>query len=453
MGQRRQAGAAPRSGLGNVANLRTPPGEMGEIVSGFEATEEQARKRRLYALQRQSSWLLKDMTRAGRLKPGEEERRQVPYRVASCLWSTAWSKDGAGVRISKTTKGSTWRGLQICGSIWHCPVCAARISNERRKDIKAAVGAAAEQGYKAVLMTLTARHDAKTDLREQLQAITKGYEAMWRGAPAKRIKKRYGILGIIRSLEATHSRRNGWHPHIHAILFVRVDADVEGLRADLSARWQHCASRHGLSMNEHGFDLIDDTQRVADYVAKYGHEPRWQSADELARWHTKIGRARGQWEHFTPWQLLEFSSRGDALAGDLFREYARVFHGRHQIVWSNGLRDVLGLARELTDQEAAEKEEEAPAILDVYIAPEQWARVRKWIEVNQETGEVLGNRDRRCEALELVDRDNDPERIKRDFWDGFGFVPIVVLAGQERPEWVDTDESEEPNGLEEPGRG
>jgi len=369
------------------------------------------RKTRRFRLQRHASYLLKDEKRLARLRPGATERKEASYRVANCMWALNW--EYKGVTLSKTARGVSAQGLQICASVWHCPVCAARIANERRLELLLAVTAAEAMDLKTVFVTYTARHEAMTVLREQLEAMTKAYQAVWRGAPADRLKARYGIFGIIRSLEATHSKRNGWHPHIHAIMFVSQDADIDSLRSDLGARWQVMAAKHGLTMNEHGFDLIDDTKRVAEYLAKYGHEPRWQSADELARWHTKIGRSRGQWEHFTPWQLLEFSEAGDKAAGDLFREYAVTFHGRRQLVWSDGLRAALGLKKELTDQEAAEKEMDEPELLKVYLDADQW--------------DIVKGNDARVEAMEIVNQGETVEIIQAGFLAFFGFCPLITL--------------------------
>lgn len=401
--------------------MNPPGGETGPGLADLLANpdEEALRRRRRFQLQRHSSFLLRDLRRKDR--KGEDS----PYRVETCMWGRA--RNCSGVIANKTTEGAGYKsGLQRCGSIWHCPVCAARISNERRRDIKAAVDAAAALGYKALLLTLTARHNLLTDLKDQLAAMTRAYAAVWRGAPSDRLKARYEILGSIRSLETTHSKRNGWHPHIHVILFVAVDADIPGLARDLRARWESMAARHGLTMNDHGFDLVDNTQKIADYIAKYGHEPKWTEADELARWHTKTGRKRGASEHLTPWQLLEYSYDGDAEAGELFREYAQVFHGRRQIVWSDGLRGVLGLEKELSDEEAAEKQMDAPELLTVYFSWDQWKIIR-------------GN-DARAEVLEVISR-HDAAGIVEQCLLMFGFAPLVteVAIGAES-EMIDTDE-------------
>ncbi len=434
--------AGREAALGTNTLLRTPAAVVAlgdRLKVETEAWSAAAARVRRYALQRHISLLLKDFTRTNR------EGAEVPYRVTACLWA---ARKGGAAEVVKTSRGATFRGLQVCGSIWHCPVCAARISNERRRDIKAGQDAAAALGYKALLMTLTARHSSKTALPWQLKAITKAYEAMWRGAPAERIKARAGILGMIRSLEATHSKRNGWHPHIHVIIFVPADCDVTALGDALRDRWEHCAARHGLTMNEHGFDLIDDTARVADYVSKYGHEPKWQSADELARWHTKVGRGRGQWEHFTPWQLAEFSMAGDAQAGELFAEYALTFHGRRQIVWSDGLRAALGLQVEKTDEEAAEQEmEEAAELLRVQLLPDQWSAVRRWHDIDQETGEVLATKDRRAELLEVVERYADPAELAGEILRAFGFEVTIFTLGDDDQAPPDLDSQAEDFGA------
>lgn len=44
---------------------------------------------------------------------------------------------------------------------------------------------------------------------------------------------------------------------------------------------------------------------------------------------------------------------GDAVAGALFTEYAAAMRGRHQLQWSRGLRERLGLGAVLPDDAAA----------------------------------------------------------------------------------------------------
>jgi hypothetical protein len=414
--------------LGNIANLRTPPVGEGENNQKWEDRQEVVARQRRFRLQARARWLLRGYRRKN--KKGEN----APYRVNNCLLALGWKSEGyAMISKLRLLKGSdidvraVYRLLQQCASVWHCPICAARIANERREGIRLAVERAEKIGYRVVLVTYTARHDRYTDLKRQLEAMTKAHEAVWRGAPAERLRERSGWLGVIRTLECTHSRLNGWHPHIHALIFMKADTDVKWFEEMLRARWELCAAKYGLTMNVHGFDLIDSSTWVADYIAKWGHEPKWREADELARWHTKRGRLRrDRDEHYSPWQLLDFADNEDGEAGDLWREYALTYYGRKQLHWSRGLREALGMKKEMSDEEIVEKDmEETMKMLDVYITGDDW----NWVKGN----------DLRLELLELVEQ-YDADEIIEQCREKYNFVPLVDSG--ETVELQDTDDLE-----------
>jgi hypothetical protein len=416
------SGEAAQAALGNNANTRTPP--LDGPLHSLAVQLVEARQHR-YSLQLTAQKVMARMRRFNR------EGKQAPYRVTACMWRS--QKGTSGCSVVKTTRGATYSGLQICASVWHCPVCAARITNERRKEIADAIAAAARLGYKPVLVTLTARHNAHTRLAPQLAAMTKAHEALWRGEPAKRFKARYGVPGFIRNIEVTHSIQAGWHPHIHMIVFVPAQLPIADFANDMRARWERVAARQGLTMNRHGFDATDADSRIADYLAKYGadltpqkaQEVRqrlvqkqregWNEADELTRWHTKKGKVqRSVEQHLTPWQLLEFAQAGDADAARLFRRYAATFHGRRQLHWSDGLRELLGLEQEKSDEEAAQEELDGDRLLEVHLTAMQWQAVR-------------GN-DFRAELLALVERATSDE-IRATCFELFGWVPQIVEPG------------------------
>src|SRR5215469_16349364 len=102
-------------------------------------------------------------------------------------------------------------------------------------------------------------------------------------------------------------------------------------------------------------------------------------------------------------------------AGELFREYARVFHHRRQIVWSNGLRETLGLGEEVSDEEAAQKEMDAPELLSVYCTWEQW--------------EIIRGNDARAEYLEIIEKQDTAAGIQAACMRWFGFAPWVTEPG------------------------
>jgi hypothetical protein len=93
----------------------------------------------------------------------------------------------------------------------------------------------------------------------------------------------------------------------------------------------------------------DDKDGAAEYVSKWGLE------HELTRSDLKKSRFGGR----TPFQLLKLSMEGDPEAGRAFVEYSEAFHGRPQLLWTNGLKAGL-LAEDQTDSELAEAPEIDP---------------------------------------------------------------------------------------------
>jgi Replication protein len=421
-----------RKPLGSNANLRTPLQKGGKTLadSGGDGVKVEDSRRRRFRLQSRARSLLRSSRRVD--KNGKDQ----PYRINNCLRAPGYQSSGATaakMQVSSSDAGldavAVYRSLQVCGSVWHCPICAARVANERSSEIRDAMLLAAEKGFKAVLVTLTARHNRKTVLKDQLKAMTQAYAAVWRGESAKRFRDQFGILGMIRTLECTHGKEHGWHPHIHILIFVPNDCDVVAFGSAFRMRWECMAAKYDLVMNKHGFDIQDNTQKVADYIAKWGHDPSWGDWDELARWHTKIGRGREENEHYTPWQLLDFADNGDEAAGVLWREYALTFYRKKQLHWSRGLRKKLGMEKELTDEEVAQKEQEnATTEYEIKLNNDQW----NWIKGN----------DLRVELLELVERCTAHDIIDRCKQE-FGFEPELILPGDLVKDMVLTDEDRE----------
>jgi hypothetical protein len=112
-------------------------------------------------------------------------------------------------------------------------------------------------------------------------------------------------------------------------------------------------------MNEHGFRAIRTYGAAADYVAKYGCEPlhqTWGAAAEMTKANLKSGRMK---DHLTPFAMLALIAQGCNDLKPLFMEYARCFKGKHQLVWSAGLRTQLQVnVAEKSDLQLVSEEEE-----------------------------------------------------------------------------------------------
>lgn len=298
------------------------------------------------------------------LLPGE--------RVAQCARRVI---PGAGFVEVRGVPGSAYfQNLVRCGSVWHDPVCASKITEARRVELSAAL---ATPYIYVALLTLTLRHSPADRLDKLLFVLVDGCS---RGLLAGRfwddLKAEYGILGTVRALETTHGL-NGWHPHTHYLIVFgwRQDASsLAALRAEFSKRWLHVLARRGFDASwDFGVDLQDGDSKVAEYVAKFGREPvspSWSIEHELAKAPVKRAAAGGR----SPFQLLADSFAGDEVAGRLFVEYAHVFKGRCQLKYSKGLRALLGLGDEKSD-DALTGEDDPEGDLLARLTRAQWKRV------------------------------------------------------------------------------
>lgn len=109
---------------------------------------------------------------------------------------------------------------------------------------------------------------------------------------------------------------------------------------------------------------------VSDYVTK------WGVVEEVTKSNSKMGRAAGEVEHYSPFQLLDLVKQGSSWAGPVFVDYAHAVKGKNQLVWSPGLRDLFDLGADLSDQEIAERQDEKAVLLLTLLWPD-WRKVLK----------------------------------------------------------------------------
>lgn len=256
-------------------------------------------------------------------------------------------------------------GLMVCASVWVCPPCAARITEQRRKEIASAISYARSHGLRVVMESFTASHHSRDALRTWLRQFLLSFRHLMSGRASAVYRNRFGCIGSIRAQEVTRGR-NGWHPHIHRLVFLPQEVDVWAYSLAVRARWAAATASVDLRINEHGYDWTDTNVSAAEYVAKWGHERGWDESSELAKWHVKRGRSSR-----TPFDLLRESFTGVGEAAADFREYARAYKGQHQVVWSPGLKQLLSV-EEISDQEAATAEGDAVAVLLGWLSPAEW---------------------------------------------------------------------------------
>lgn len=360
--------------LGNITRKLSSPTTSQSQRQGLAKLREdkETQERRLYrwALQAEARYYL----------PNE--------RVAVCLQRVSPLALGVEILHNPSHQTAHYGGLIQCGSVWHCPLCAAKISERRRsEELEPAIVAHVAHDGAVYLETYTVSHTRFDSLPDLLHAFLKARERMRQGEYAQKRKQAFRIIGTISVLEVTWSKLNAWHPHKHELVFTaNATNDMRAYEAQARVAWERAAARCGLGMDEHGYKLDRTYGAVADYIAKYGREPLkppWGVEAEMTKGHLKQGR--GPVEHVTPFGLLSRIYQGEEDLAPLFQEYARWFKGHKQLSWSKGLRKrLLGNEQEKTDEELA-REQQEDAVLLGRLTRAQW----RVVLANDARGELL----------------------------------------------------------------
>jgi hypothetical protein len=174
-----------------------------------------------------------------------------------------------------------------CDSRWHCPLCAAKLTERDRVELQQAMVLWRNAGGVAYLLTFTFPHDVTMALEYGIEQMQEAQSRMkgWRGY--KGIMEAAGAIGAVKALEVTYGA-NGWHPHVHMLVFAKPDQ--EGVLEQIRALWGKAVEKVGLGrINEHGFD-VRGGDYAADYIAKFGKEPSDQFAHDGAGVVERISR-------------------------------------------------------------------------------------------------------------------------------------------------------------------
>ncbi len=239
-------------------------------------------------------------------------------------------------------------GVETCGSVWVCPVCAAKISEGRRKDVAECLDAHVMTAGNVFMGLFTIPHHYEESCAALRDTVSGAWSKFIAGKAWKDARRRFGITGYIRALEVTHGK-NGWHPHIHTLFLTRhlASFEVELLRIWLAERWATIVKRiSGKTVNVNagfGFQKACSISAAGDYVAKWGVD------SEIAKAGQKVSRKGGR----SPWQLLADAQDGDHAARMAFREYGLAMKGARHLTWSNGLRALYLETPEKDDFELA----------------------------------------------------------------------------------------------------
>lgn len=270
------------------------------------------------------------------------------------------------------------KGLRRCASPWSCPVCAPKIGETRADEIDQAIKAWMAAGNTVVFVTATLRHQLGDDLAGLLEMLQAAWSRTWRWS-APYYSKKTGALtngdrvrpawygGQVRAVEITYGA-NGWHPHVHAAVFIPRGTGSAGVVKSLRFRWEESVKLLGGSTDVRsdacpGWDVrsVHSGSGLAGYLTKV--EGGWSAGREIARADTKR-------KGITPWMLLAQAVAGDYASAVRFLIYDKATRGLRRIVASPGLLHLV------EDEEAVEDHVDPDELVaTAVLSPASWRKL------------------------------------------------------------------------------
>ena len=254
------------------------------------------------------------------------------HRTSLCKHACTGSA-GVELNLLKEANRAFYKGLQTCGSVWTCPICANKIQEIRRQEIAHAMAHFYSQAKQAVMITFTFPHTQNEALKDLLKSFKASLKLLRKGGTWSRKLKAVGYAGLIRSLEITHGA-NGWHPHTHELWFVNENLNEEEFKEFILNKWFDACNQAGLIAENKQDDFLKHAIDIkfncstSDYLAKFDDKSNWGIDREMARASSKKGKKSGK----HPFALA------DENKDDLFLEYTKAIKGTAQIYWSRGLK-------------------------------------------------------------------------------------------------------------------
>lgn len=278
------------------------------------------------------------------------------------------------IYVSQQSGKAFYGNLVTCKSIWVCPVCASKISERRRVELTDGLIVSRDCGHHHLLASYTVSHHMGDSLEYVANGMNDAFRRLKSGKSWKLFKQRWGWIGDIKSTEITYGE-NGWHFHFHQLIILDQKPSPHNFgkfQSELKTRWLSALNqRQHYASWSHGLDIRPTDDAIADYVEKVGN---WTVEHELTKQSVKQGKRKGR----TPAQILiDYAADGTIDDADLFREYAKLTYRKNQLYWSKGLRQLLELGEERTDDELMDEKEES-AILLATLDEDEWAILNNW---------------------------------------------------------------------------
>lgn len=343
--------------LGN--NTKSSP----QTSSDSSAKIRNTRSKRYGLLDTARKILWNEGVKAGKKYPANH------HRTIKCMHVRTGSN--VGINISTDHGKAFYTGLAVCGNVWTCPVCAAKIQERRRLEVAKAFDYAYENEKKVLMVTFTFPHYSWQKLKDLLDQQSASFVRFRKGNVWDIYRRSIGFTGLIRSLEVTYGD-NGWHPHTHEAWIVDKKTDAESLREFVTNRWFKMCQKEGLipegkeaDFLKHSVHVMDNCS-TSDYLAKQDDSRNWGADRELVKGSSKTSDLK---KGMHPFSLLTLAENGDKEAESKFVEYSVAMKSKRQLLWSQGLKERVGID-DKDDIKIANEEEDNAVTVSILTKPE-----------------------------------------------------------------------------------
>lgn len=356
--------------------------------------------------------------RAGEILYDPKKPINKQNRVCACGKVRRHKHENVAVEVNPSTGQAKYTNLIHCSSVWLCPDCSYKISQERKKELAEGMKACRDKGLHVAMLTLTVPHYMGDELKKLLKKMSKAKHSLWTNRNSREyLADQFPMLGHITATEVKYSDNNGFHPHFHILCFLDKQyssEDLQIIESELYEFWAEKCVKSGLGKpnRRNGIDLkmgSNNEDMLADYISK------WGMADEMTQAHLKIGKKNMQ--SLTMWEVLELAQM-EASTKDkysyIFKTYAEAFKGRRQLFWSKGLKELLKVEVKDDEEIANQEDENVEPIIAMYLSSQDW-----WTICYHKV---------RAKFLELIEIDFKKDGVHSDFKSAFDFLSSLKNA-------------------------
>lgn len=288
--------------------------------------------------------------------------KEIKEKIYSSSYSCGYARMNQFPTIKQTAKNQYhFENVIHCQNIHRCPTCSERILKQRGKEIYRLTSAHLKTDKKLGFITLTQKHSKKDSLSKTLNQINSSWRKIQNHTFFKNIKKESLFLGQIKSLEITNTQKNGWHPHLHIIIFWNTNSEkeVEKLQKQIIQKWTKYT---GNSENAQDQKIIYSNGEISDYITK------WTASQELTGQNYKNSKG------INPFQLLPLTKSNEIhfnaktikqsqqISKSLWLEYVEATKGKRRITTSPKLNKLYKV-KEKTEEEIFEEKIQGSKII------------------------------------------------------------------------------------------